>query len=67
MRITIAIEDGRLAASIEETRKHEPRELLAATPVDVRAADQISALISKLVGISVYDAIVREAGGGDGG
>lgn len=67
MKISIVIRDGRLTAAMEEgPTKSEPRDLIAAMPVDVRAADQIAALVSKLVGMAVYDAIVLEAGGTDG-
>jgi hypothetical protein len=66
MKIEITLYEGRLTASVAESRNHSPRELLTSTPTDPRAADQISALVARLVGIAVHDAIIREAGGTDG-
>lgn len=66
MKLSISTTDQRLTVVLEESPRHSPRELVAAMPLDIRAAEQISSLVSKLVGITVHDAIVRELGGSDG-
>jgi hypothetical protein len=66
MKIVIITHSGRLTATVEESSRHEPTDLIANTPTDPRAAELTAALVGKLVGLAVHDAIIREAGGTDG-